>query len=80
MPRTWERFRCTAGVSGTGPSCTEDPDNCISEELVKQHADILATPEWHDLGYVRSACSCLPFNPHAAPGPSCLPFVPVGTR
>ena len=51
--RTWERFRCTAGVSGTGPSCALDPDNCISEALVRQHADILATPEWHDLGYVR---------------------------
>ena len=50
-PRTWERFRCTAGVSGTGPSCAEDPDNCISELLVKQHADILSQPEWRDLGY-----------------------------
>ena len=48
---TWERFRCTAGVSGTGPSCAEDPTNCIGEELVKQHADILAQPEWHSLGY-----------------------------
>ena len=51
VSRTWERFRCTAGVSGTGPSCAEDPDNCISEELVKQHADILSKPEWRDLGY-----------------------------
>jgi hypothetical protein len=51
VSRTWERFRCTAGVSGTGPSCAEDPDNCISERLVKQHADILGQPEWRDLGY-----------------------------
>ena len=48
---TWERFRCTAGTSGTGPSCADDPTNCISETLVKQHADILAQPEWHSLGY-----------------------------
>ena len=43
---TWERFRCTAGASGTGPSCASDPDNCISAKLVEQHADILAQPEW----------------------------------
>ena len=48
---TWERFRCTAGTSGTGPSCADDPTNCISETLVKQHADILAQPEWRSLGY-----------------------------
>jgi len=41
---TWERFRCII-------SCDADPENCISEQLIKQHADILAQPEWHALGY-----------------------------
>jgi len=48
---TWERFRCTAGISGTGPSCAADPKNCLDEQLVKQHADILAQPEWKAAGY-----------------------------
>ena len=48
---TWERFRCTAGVSGTGPSCADDPDNCLNAKLIQQHADILALPEWRDAGY-----------------------------
>jgi hypothetical protein len=50
-PRTWERFRCTADAAGTGPSCADDPDNCISDKLVRQHADILAQPEWKSVGY-----------------------------
>lgn len=41
---TWERFRCTI-------DCDTDPDNCVSEQLVKSHADILARPEWRSLGY-----------------------------
>eukprot|EP01051_Picozoa_sp_SAG22_P014403 SAG22_NODE_1745_length_3666_cov_1.403140_3_plen_152_part_00 len=52
---TWERFRCTAGKRPgnptTGPSCASDPDNCISDKLVRQHADILAQPEWKAAGY-----------------------------
>ena len=48
---TWERFRCTADAAGTGPSCAADPDNCISDKLVREHADILAQPEWKSLGY-----------------------------
>ena len=48
---TWERFRCTAGVPGTGPSCAEDPTNCIDEKLIQQHADIMAQPEWFGAGY-----------------------------
>ena len=32
---TWERFRCEI-------DCDADPDNCISEQLIKSHADILA--------------------------------------
>jgi hypothetical protein len=52
---TWERFRCTAskrpGNPTTGPSCKSDPDNCISDRLVRQHADILAQPEWAAAGY-----------------------------
>ena len=48
---TWERFRCTTDAPGQGnPSCADDPDNCISETLVKQHADILARPEWREAG------------------------------
>ena len=39
-----ERFRCTI-------DCTVDPDNCLSEQLIKSHADILARPEWRSLGY-----------------------------
>ena len=41
---TWQRYRCNT-------NCSADPHNCISEELVKQHADILSQPEWRDLGY-----------------------------
>ena len=41
---TWERFRCEI-------DCDADPDNCISEQLIKSHADILAAPEWRSLGY-----------------------------
>ena len=49
---TWERFRCTTDAPGQGnPSCADDPDNCISETLIKQHADILALPEWREAGY-----------------------------
>jgi hypothetical protein len=51
FPRTWERFRCTADAAGTGPSCADDPDNCISDKLVRQHTDILAQPEWKSVGY-----------------------------
>ena len=47
-----ERFRCTTDAPGQGnPSCAEDPTNCISETLVKQHVDILALPEWRAAGY-----------------------------
>lgn len=49
---SWERFRCTTDTPGQGnPTCTEDPTNCISESLIKQHADILAQPEWRAAGY-----------------------------
>ena len=34
---TWERFRCTT-------DCQQDAENCISEKLIRQHADILAQP------------------------------------
>lgn len=36
---TWERFRCTANKGSAnkgsiqGPSCLEDPTNCISEQV-----------------------------------------------
>ncbi|KAB7507379.1 putative alpha-galactosidase B [Armadillidium nasatum] len=40
----WERFRCNT-------DCQNDPDNCISEELVKTMADILATEGYAQIGY-----------------------------
>ena len=51
---TWERFRCTADGSAEDsaqPSCADDPDDCISEQLIRQHADILSQPEWRAAGY-----------------------------
>ena len=48
---TWERFRCTADGSVDWPSCADDPANCLNEELIKQHADILSQPEWREAGY-----------------------------
>ena len=41
---TWERFRCTV-------DCQTQPENCINEQLIKEHADILSQPEWSSLGY-----------------------------
>ena len=31
--------------------CLQDPVNCISEQLVIEHADIMAQPEWYSAGY-----------------------------
>ena len=31
--------------------CAEDPENCVDANLIKQHADILAQPEWRAAGY-----------------------------
>ena len=42
----WERFRCIV-------DCDADPENCVSEKLIKQHSDILAQPEWAQAGYDR---------------------------
>lgn len=41
----WERFRCNI-------DCTDDPKNCISEQLFKDMADRLAEDGWRELGYV----------------------------
>ncbi|KAL7635615.1 UNVERIFIED_CONTAM: hypothetical protein RMT77_013432 [Armadillidium vulgare] len=40
----WERFRCNT-------DCQNDPDNCISEDLFKTMADIIATEGYAQLGY-----------------------------
>ncbi|KAK6176936.1 hypothetical protein SNE40_015138 [Patella caerulea] len=41
---TWERFRCNV-------NCTVDPDNCISEKLIKTMADHIVTDGYRDVGY-----------------------------
>ncbi|KAF7242961.1 Alpha-N-acetylgalactosaminidase [Varanus komodoensis] len=41
----WERFRCNT-------DCKADPENCISERLIKVMADRLASDGWKELGYV----------------------------
>ncbi|KAF0308627.1 Alpha-N-acetylgalactosaminidase [Amphibalanus amphitrite] len=41
---TWERFRCNM-------DCVNDPDNCISENLMKAMADRLAEDGYAELGY-----------------------------
>ncbi|XP_058854898.1 alpha-galactosidase A-like [Acipenser ruthenus] len=40
----WERFMCNT-------DCTNDPKNCISEQLYMQMADIMASEGWKELGY-----------------------------
>ncbi|XP_061456231.1 alpha-N-acetylgalactosaminidase-like isoform X2 [Rhineura floridana] len=40
----WERFRCNT-------DCKNDPNNCISEHLIKAMADRLAGDGWKQLGY-----------------------------
>jgi len=40
----WERFRCQV-------DCEADRQNCLDENLIKQHADILSQPEWKSAGY-----------------------------
>ncbi|KAG2455827.1 NAGAB acetylgalactosaminidase, partial [Polypterus senegalus] len=40
----WERYRCNI-------NCEVDPENCISEKLLKDMADRLATDGWKTLGY-----------------------------
>nr|XP_022293640.1 alpha-N-acetylgalactosaminidase-like [Crassostrea virginica] len=41
---TWERFRCNT-------NCERDPENCISEHLIKSMADRMASEGYRDLGY-----------------------------
>ncbi|KAK3100793.1 hypothetical protein FSP39_025412 [Pinctada imbricata] len=41
---TWERFRCNT-------DCVNDPDNCISEKLIMQMADAMASQGYKDAGY-----------------------------
>ncbi|ESO85223.1 hypothetical protein LOTGIDRAFT_235899 [Lottia gigantea] len=40
----WERFRCNT-------DCVNDPDNCISENLIKTMADLMASEGYKDAGY-----------------------------
>ncbi|XP_048350850.1 alpha-N-acetylgalactosaminidase-like [Sphaerodactylus townsendi] len=40
----WESFRCNT-------DCQHDPDDCISERLIKTMADRLAKDGWKELGY-----------------------------
>ncbi|XP_028671755.1 alpha-galactosidase A [Erpetoichthys calabaricus] len=40
----WERFTCNT-------DCYNDPDNCVSEKLFMQIADIMVTDGWKDAGY-----------------------------
>ncbi|XP_069749903.1 alpha-galactosidase A-like [Narcine bancroftii] len=40
----WERFLCHI-------DCRADPDNCISEKLYMQMADVMAAEGWKDVGY-----------------------------
>ncbi|XP_072482834.1 alpha-galactosidase A [Notamacropus eugenii] len=40
----WERFTCNV-------DCIEDPENCISEQLFMQMADLMVSEGWKDVGY-----------------------------
>uniref|UniRef100_A0A8C2XDT2 Alpha-galactosidase n=1 Tax=Cyclopterus lumpus TaxID=8103 RepID=A0A8C2XDT2_CYCLU len=40
----WERFMCNI-------DCDKDPDNCISERLYMQVADVMAKEGWKEAGY-----------------------------
>nr|XP_056722204.1 alpha-N-acetylgalactosaminidase-like [Euleptes europaea] len=40
----WEHFRCNT-------DCQHEPDNCISERLIKTMADLMAKDGWKELGY-----------------------------
>ncbi|XP_058013846.1 alpha-N-acetylgalactosaminidase-like isoform X7 [Ahaetulla prasina] len=40
----WLRFKCNT-------DCAKDPENCISEHLIKAMADRLAVDGWKELGY-----------------------------
>eukprot|EP00038_Savillea_parva_P001408 m.103698 g.103698 ORF g.103698 m.103698 type:complete len:224 (+) comp10493_c0_seq1:110-781(+) len=41
---SWMRFRCNV-------ACNQDPDNCISEHLIKSTADAMVANGWRDAGY-----------------------------
>jgi alpha-N-acetylgalactosaminidase len=41
---TWGQFRCNI-------RCDVDPDNCISESLIHQLADVMVSDHWVELGY-----------------------------
>ncbi|XP_003775073.1 alpha-galactosidase A [Sarcophilus harrisii] len=40
----WERFTCNV-------DCMEDPENCISEQLFMQMAEVMVSEGWKDVGY-----------------------------
>ena len=41
---SWERFRCET-------DCAKFPDDCISERLIKETADTIASDGFRDAGY-----------------------------
>ena len=41
---SWERFRCET-------NCTRHPDACISERLIRETADVIASDGFRDVGY-----------------------------
>ncbi|KAL4230402.1 hypothetical protein ACF0H5_010784 [Mactra antiquata] len=41
---TWQRFRCNT-------DCKKDPDNCISENLIKRQADCMVSEGYLGVGY-----------------------------
>ena len=41
---SWQRYRCHM-------NCTEDPDNCFSEKLIKKIIDEMASGGWKEAGY-----------------------------
>ncbi|KAM9850236.1 alpha-galactosidase A [Aulostomus maculatus] len=58
----WERFMCNT-------DCDADPNNCISERLYMQMADVMVKEGWRDAGY-QYICidDCWPFHQRNAEG------------
>ena len=41
---SWQRYRCNM-------DCTNDPDNCFSEKLIKQTIGAMVSEGYKDAGY-----------------------------
>ena len=41
---SWQRYRCNM-------DCTNDPDNCFSEKLIKKTIDAMVSEGYKDAGY-----------------------------